>query len=514
MALEEYTNLARQINQTLLLYSLAIVAVFLLVFQLQKTLITRTKLKAIPTVGSSGIITSWIDAFKFVHHAKEIVQEGHKMHYGSMFKVPLLDKWMTVVSGPEKINDIRKSSFEQLSSTEATVDLLQMDYTISGSIGADTYHVEVVRGAFTRNIATCFADVQDEIKAAFRDNIPMTEDWIEIPAHHTILQIVCRASNRIFVGLPLCRNPDYLKLNIDFTIGVFTCAQIINLFPSFMKPIVGFIFTPRRRATAKTEKFLGQTIQERPHQEKTHGKDWPGKPNDMLSWLLDATNGDEERRTVRSLCTKMLLMNLTAIHTTSNTFTTALYALAAHPEYVETLRNEVESVIKEEGNTKAAMGKMNQLDSFLKEAQRLYGDIGVFAMRRAARKDFVFSDGTVVPAGSQIAVASLCTHLDEENYEKPSEFRPWRFSGRRKQEGESIRHQMATPSLDFVFFGHGRSACPGRFFAVNELKALMSYVLMNFDVKMDRVPSSMWFSANQFPNQSSKVLFRRRACIS
>ncbi len=40
-----------------------------------------------------------------------------------MFKVPLLDKWMTVVSGPEKINDIRKSSFEQLSSTEATVDV-------------------------------------------------------------------------------------------------------------------------------------------------------------------------------------------------------------------------------------------------------------------------------------------------------------------------------------------------------------------------------------------------------
>lgn len=89
-------------------------------------------------------------------------------------------------------------------------------------------------------------------------------------------------------------------------------------------------------------------------------------------------------------------------------------------------------MIKEEGNTKAAMGKMNQLDSFLKEAQRLYGDIGVcessllgtfisifvliieqVAMRRAARKDFVFSDGTVVPAGSQIAVASLCTHLDE-----------------------------------------------------------------------------------------------------
>ncbi len=51
---------------------------------------------------------------------------------------------------------------------------------------------------------------------------------------------------------------------------------------------------------------------------------------------------------------------------------------------------------------------------------------------------------------------------------------------------------------------------PGRFFAVNELKALMSYVLMNFDVKMDKVPLSMWFSGGQYPNQSSKVLFRKR----
>ncbi len=50
-----------------------------------------------------------------------------------------------------------------------------MDYTISRSIGGDPYHVEVIRGALTRNIAACFADVQDEIRAAFTDHIPMTE---------------------------------------------------------------------------------------------------------------------------------------------------------------------------------------------------------------------------------------------------------------------------------------------------------------------------------------------------
>ncbi|PBK94107.1 hypothetical protein ARMGADRAFT_928208, partial [Armillaria gallica] len=64
-------------------------------------------LKAIPTVRSSGIIMSWVDTFKFVHHTKEIIEEGLKLHHGSAFKVPLLDQWVVVVSGPEKINDIR-----------------------------------------------------------------------------------------------------------------------------------------------------------------------------------------------------------------------------------------------------------------------------------------------------------------------------------------------------------------------------------------------------------------------
>ncbi|PBK82189.1 cytochrome P450 [Armillaria gallica] len=511
MNLNEYVNLVRQVDKALILHSLGITIVLLLAIQFRKVLTTRAKLKAIPTVGSSGIITSWIDAFKFVHHAKEIIQAGHQLYDGSAFKVPLLDKWMVVVSGPEKINDIRKSSTDQLSFMDANVDQLQTDYTVSRSISADPYHVEVIRGAFTRNIAACFADVQDEIRAAFSDHIPMTEDWIEVPAYQAALQIICRASNRMFIGLPLCRNQEYIDLNINHVINAFNCAYVLNLLPDFLKPIVAFFTTPRRRAVAKAEEFLGQNIRERLHQEDVHGKDWPGKPNDMLSWLLDASKGVKERRTVRELSIEMLGVNIGAIHTTTTAFTNALFVLAAHPECVETLRTEVESVTKEEGYTKAAMGKMIQLDSFLKETQRLYGDFGVFGMKRKARKDFAFSDGTVIPAGTQVAVVSWCTHLDEKNYEDPLEFKPWRFSERRKQEGEGIRHQMTTTSLDFIFFGHGRSACPGRFFAVNEMKALMCYVLMNFDVKIDKVPPSMWFSSEQFPNQSSRVSFRKRS---
>ena len=67
----------------------------------------------------------------------------------------------------------------------------------------------------------------------------------------TMMKVVCRASNRIFVGLPLCtcllsfeyyvlslagRNSDYVDLNVQFTIDVLKTAFILRMVPGFLKP--------------------------------------------------------------------------------------------------------------------------------------------------------------------------------------------------------------------------------------------------------------------------------------
>lgn len=55
------------------------------------------------------------------------------------------------------------------------------------------------------------------------------------------------------------------------------------------------------------------------------------------------------------------------------TFTQALYNLAAYPQYVGPLREEVDTIIREHGWTKEVIALMRKVDSFLAETQRLEG---------------------------------------------------------------------------------------------------------------------------------------------
>jgi len=57
----------------------------------------------------------------------------------------------------------------------------------------------------------------------------------------------------------------------------------------------------------------------------------------------------------------------------SQSVTHALFHLAASPKYQQRLRDEIEALIADEGWTKASIGKMKKLDSFLKECLRFNG---------------------------------------------------------------------------------------------------------------------------------------------
>lgn len=85
----------------------------------------------------------------------------------------------------------------------------------------DKYSTDVIRHKLTRDVAITFKDVHEELVMAMDDFIPACEDstwqshrrkgyglqhaeWVKVPVIETLQRVVCRITNRIFVGAPLC----------------------------------------------------------------------------------------------------------------------------------------------------------------------------------------------------------------------------------------------------------------------------------------------------------------------
>ncbi|KIL61336.1 hypothetical protein M378DRAFT_166987 [Amanita muscaria Koide BX008] len=330
----------------------------------------------------------------------------------SIFKLPMFSKWMIMVSGPQMINEIRSASDDYLSGVEAFRETFHIDLTLGVEPFQNQFHIEVVKLPLTRNIGFRLADIQDEIVTAFNVNIRLQgNEWTTVIAYSTIIDIVCRTSNRMFVGLPLCRNPDYLRLNKQLTIDVIKAAHILKFFPSFLRPTVARLLPYVNRGVQRGYKHLKPLFNDRLKQDACLGKDWPERPNDAISWIIEYSNPEQSNaQRIRTMVLSMLLINFTAIHTTTMALTHVLYDLATRPEYVQPMRDEVEVMIQEEGWSKSAIGKMRKLDSFIKESLRL-SNFFFFTMQRKVMKDFTFSNGVTIPAGNTIA-APIITHVD------------------------------------------------------------------------------------------------------
>ncbi|TBU58191.1 cytochrome P450 [Dichomitus squalens] len=468
----------------------------------------------IPTLGGPSVpILSYLSAFRYVLNSRQILKIGYEKFSDSSFKVALLDQWMVVVNGPQLLDEIRKRPDEELSFLESTEDFLQITWILGPEPHDDPYHIDLIKDKLTRSLPAVLPDVVDELRSAMPWYIPTHgNEWTTIDAIPTVQKVVARLSNRVFVGLPICRNEEYLRLAVTVTRDIVRDGFLLKLFPKAFKPLVASWMSHAKRTIRRALPYLRPVITERKAKIKEHGlgEDWPGKPNDLLQWIIEQAiprGVDDE-----SIAARVLLVNFAAIHTSSMSVTQALYHLAAAPGYIQPLREEVESITAVEGWTKAAMGKMWKLDSFLKESQR-YNGIGLTSVGRKALKDVLLSDGTLIPAGTLVVANSYPMHHDDEYYPNAGEFDPFRFARMRELEGEGTKHQFVNTSTSYVPFGVGRHACPGRFFAANELKAMLAYIVVNYDVKIDgdgARPPNVYFANSVIPNQKGKIMFRKR----
>lgn len=202
-------------------------------------------------------------------------------------------------------------------------------------------------------------------------------DWHQVQLKATMLQIVARLSSRVFLGPELCRDPDWLRITIDFTVNVFVAVTAIKRWPKFMHPIVHWFLPESRKVRAQraeARRIIQPVIDKRTREfdarlrnqnddKQSRSSD---KYTDAVQWMHELSDGAPYDAAIAQLG-----LSMAAIHTTTDLATQVLYDLCQHPELIEPLREEAINVLSDGGWKRTSLYKMKLMDSVLKESQRL-----------------------------------------------------------------------------------------------------------------------------------------------
>ncbi|EOA91097.1 uncharacterized protein SETTUDRAFT_25189 [Exserohilum turcica Et28A] len=364
-----------------------------------------------------------------------------------------------------------------------------------------------------------------EAQKAIHEALGESSEFNEVNIHAKLLRVVAIVSGLAFVGPDICREEEYLTNSIMFTVDLFSAVAALKSWPNFgpVRRIASFFIPQMKRLKEHRKRsiaYLVSVVRKRRAATSTMPKE--KRPKDMLQWLIEKA-GNFHVKDDEDIAMVLILLGVAAIHTTTMAMTQTIFDLIGYcPGVIDLLRDEIQSVhAAHHGiiNTEA-LYQMKLLDSVMRESQRI-NPTNVMRMQRCVLQSFHLSDGTKIPANFDIAVPALPVNLDESKYPKPDQFDPYRFVNLRSGvKNDPIgyasreQYQFISVTKENMAFGFGQSACPGRFFAANEMKLLFVRLLMDYDIKMPeniegRYPNIIR-GTSITANASKPILLRRR----
>jgi cytochrome P450 len=458
------------------------------------------------------------------------VMEAYTKHKDEAVIMPVMGLGAaTLIMLPQSDSSfISEQDPKVLNLREVIIDGLHYRYTLSDKyVLTHPLHKKLITTTLTNQVGPLLPELADETIVGFESQWGNdTESFRKICVWDTVGRVIGCATNRVFVGLPFCRDPKLLDAGYAYARSLPVSATLLGWVWEPARPLAAPLITLQTRAFERHfAKVLLPEIERRlrdyDNPDKSHKK-----KNDFLQWSLDQAkeSGDPEMWKPRTLASRILLMNMVSIHTSSLTFTNVLLDLvSSKPEYIEELCNEVATMLNETGGvwTKATLARLVKLDSVFRESARLNTSVAVGLRRKIIAKEGITTpSGVHIPYGNVCAVPSLAVLTDEKLYPDADKFVPFRFVDQRrdidtgdrpKDHVSSSRLTFYATSINYLAFGNGRQACPGRFFAASELKLMLAYILMNFDLEMlDTRPQGKWIGVLRVPATGASIRVRKK----
>lgn len=362
-----------------------------------------------------------------------------------------------------------------------------------------------------------------------------TTTWKEVELFPVLRNVIAQAASRFTVGLPLCRNQDYLDASFGFVDAAVAHTAVCSFIPTPLLPILGRLSGYQLTYYIhKTKKFLEPLLQER-LKTLQYDKDDANhdEPLDHLQLMLRFAQKKRQNEVndLDLLVKRVNVSNFGSYHQTAlQTTNLLLNIIGTNDKYntVATLLDEITQVFGDSGHHSPAwntrnVAKMVKADSVMRETLRLQ-TMGTRQVVRKVVVDGVVTDGGVrLPKGCSVGFLGQPSHYDDDVYDDALDFDPFRFSRVREaadQENGTAKTGTAaafvSTSPDYLPFGTGRHACPGRFLVDFELKMISTYVLTHYDLKFPDAyggvrPPNQRMGEVHFPPSDVKIMVRRKS---
>jgi hypothetical protein len=171
-------------------------------------------------------------------------------------------------------------------------------------------------------------------------------------------------SSRVFLGLELCRNQEWLDITKNYTVSSFEAISELRSYHALVRPIMQW-FSPKCTQARKYYHQAQTLIQPVVEKRTAQMEDGSSKTADAIGWMVECARGRKI-----DYAAAQLSFSLAAIHLSSEMMTMCLLQLCDMPELIQPLREECRSVLRADGWSKQALLDMKLLDSFMRECQR------------------------------------------------------------------------------------------------------------------------------------------------
>eukprot|EP00579_Thalassiosira_antarctica_P028303 CAMPEP_0202028336 /NCGR_PEP_ID=MMETSP0905-20130828/63394_1 /ASSEMBLY_ACC=CAM_ASM_000554 /TAXON_ID=420261 /ORGANISM="Thalassiosira antarctica, Strain CCMP982" /LENGTH=830 /DNA_ID=CAMNT_0048592037 /DNA_START=106 /DNA_END=2595 /DNA_ORIENTATION=- len=211
--------------------------------------------------------------------------------------------------------------------------------------------------------------------------------------------------------------------------------------------------------------------------------------NEQVSYLsraLDRQKEEGSNVTVREVMELAFISMFAAVDTTASVLSWNLLHIARSPDVQEKLFQEISASVETVGHgkiTAEVLSKSNApyLHALIRETHRLT-PAGAIGLMKTVDVDNLEVHGRKMEKGDVVLLESYSQGMNSDLVENPEEFRPERWlrdavEARKGSPSEIIDHPfLASP------FSQGARKCPGSRVATNEIKVLLSQLVLDWKI--------------------------------